>query len=63
MCVFVNLVGYLQIILTENKKKLVNIKAMIAFAGLMRLSRGQQDASLAMTIRPRWPLSELPKVS
>lgn len=37
--------------------------AMIAFAGLMRLSRGQQDASLAMTIRPRWPLSELPKVS
>ncbi len=37
--------------------------AMIAFAGLMRLSRGQEDSSLSMTIRPRWPLSELPKVS
>jgi N6-L-threonylcarbamoyladenine synthase len=36
---------------------------MIAFAGLMRLSHGQKDSSLAMTIRPRWPLSELPKVS
>lgn len=37
--------------------------AMIAFAGLMRLSHGQIDPTLAMTIRPRWPLSELPKVS
>jgi N6-L-threonylcarbamoyladenine synthase len=37
--------------------------AMIAFAGLMRLSHGQIDPTLATVIRPRWPLSELPKVS
>ncbi len=37
--------------------------AMIAFAGLTRLSHGQKDTSLAITIRPRWPLSELPRVS
>ena len=37
--------------------------AMIAFAGLMRLSHGQIDPTLATAIRPRWPLSELPKVS
>ena len=37
--------------------------AMIAFAGLMRLSHGQIDPTLAIAIRPRWPLSELPKVS
>lgn len=37
--------------------------AMIAFAGLMRLSHGQIDPTLAMTIRPRWPLSELLRVS
>ena len=37
--------------------------AMIAFAGLMRLSHGQTDPTLATAIRPRWPLSELPKVS
>ena len=37
--------------------------AMIAFAGLMRLSHGQIDPTLAMAIRPRWPLSELPRVS
>ena len=37
--------------------------AMIAFAGLMRLSHGQIDPTLATAIRPRWSLSELPKVS
>lgn len=37
--------------------------AMIAFAGLTRLSHGHEDASLAITIRPRWQLSELPRVS
>jgi N6-L-threonylcarbamoyladenine synthase len=37
--------------------------AMIAFAGLTRLSQGQKDTSLAITIRPRWPLSELQRVS
>lgn len=37
--------------------------AMIAFAGLTRLSKGQKDASLAITIRPRWPLNELQRVS
>jgi len=37
--------------------------AMIAFAGLTRLSHGQKDTSLAITIRPRWPLNELPRMS
>ena len=37
--------------------------AMIAFAGLTRLSHGQRDTSLSITIRPRWRLSELPRVS
>ncbi len=35
--------------------------AMIAFAGLIRLSRGEYDPSLSIHIRPRWPLSELSK--
>ena len=37
--------------------------AIIAFAGLMRLSHGQIDPTLATAIRPRWPLSDLSKVS
>ena len=36
--------------------------AMIAFAGMTRLCRGEHDLSSAIHIRPRWPLSELSKV-
>jgi N6-L-threonylcarbamoyladenine synthase len=34
--------------------------AMIALAGALRLARGQQE-SLAVSVRPRWPLVELPQ--
>jgi N6-L-threonylcarbamoyladenine synthase len=33
--------------------------AMIALTGALRLARGQQDAALGFSVRPRWPLSEL----
>ena len=33
--------------------------AMIAFAGLQHLMAGQDDANLAISVRPRWPLTEL----
>lgn len=33
--------------------------AMIAYAGMVRLQGGSQ-ASLAVSVRPRWPLEELP---
>ncbi len=33
--------------------------AMIALAGALRLAAGQQAASLAFDVRPRWPLSTL----
>lgn len=33
--------------------------AMIAFAGALRLLQGEHQASLAVTVRPRWPLAEL----
>lgn len=36
--------------------------AMIAYAGALRLARGQQDADVEIKIRPRWPLAELPEV-
>ncbi len=36
--------------------------AMIAFAGALRLARGQADASAQIQIRPRWPLADLPEV-
>ena len=36
--------------------------AMIAFAGMTRLRRGEHDLSSVIYIRPRWPLSELSKV-
>lgn len=35
--------------------------AMIAYAGLIRLKSGV-NSELAVSVRPRWPLSELPKV-
>lgn len=35
--------------------------AMIAYAGLIRLKSGV-SSELAVSVRPRWPLSELPKV-
>lgn len=35
--------------------------AMIAYAGLVRLKGGTQ-AELSVTVRPRWPLAELPAV-
>jgi len=34
--------------------------AMIALAGALRLARGQQE-TLAVSVRPRWPLVELPQ--
>ena len=36
--------------------------AMIAYAGLVRLKGGTR-AELSVTVRPRWPLAELPAVS
>lgn len=33
--------------------------AMIAYAGCQRLLRGDDSASLAVNVQPRWPLSEL----
>ena len=36
--------------------------AMIAFAGMTRLCRGEHDSSLSIHVRPRWPLSELSRV-
>lgn len=36
--------------------------AMIAYAGCQRLLAGQRE-DLAITVRPRWPLTELPPVS
>ena len=36
--------------------------AMIAYAGALRMLRGQQDRETAIHIRPRWPLAELPEV-
>ncbi|KAA9002769.1 tRNA (adenosine(37)-N6)-threonylcarbamoyltransferase complex transferase subunit TsaD [Affinibrenneria salicis] len=33
--------------------------AMIAYAGMVRLSHGSKD-DLAVSVRPRWPLAELP---
>ncbi|AJI94144.1 tRNA (adenosine(37)-N6)-threonylcarbamoyltransferase complex transferase subunit TsaD [Yersinia ruckeri] len=35
--------------------------AMIAYAGLIRLKTGV-DSELVVSVRPRWPLAELPKV-
>ncbi len=35
--------------------------AMIAYAGMVRL-KGEDTSDLSVTVRPRWPLSELPKV-
>ncbi|QPR29134.1 tRNA (adenosine(37)-N6)-threonylcarbamoyltransferase complex transferase subunit TsaD [Edwardsiella hoshinae] len=36
--------------------------AMIAYAGMVRLKSGV-DADLSITVRPRWPLAELPPVN
>jgi len=36
--------------------------AMIAYAGLVRL-RGGAHAGLSVTVRPRWPLAELPAIA
>lgn len=36
--------------------------AMIAYAGLVRL-RGGAHAELSVTVRPRWPLAELPAIA
>lgn len=36
--------------------------AMIAYAGWLRLNAGQQD-DLTIAARPRWPISELPRVA
>ncbi|NAS63344.1 tRNA (adenosine(37)-N6)-threonylcarbamoyltransferase complex transferase subunit TsaD, partial [Pseudomonas syringae pv. actinidiae] len=33
--------------------------AMIAYAGAVRLAQGVTD-ELGITVRPRWPLAELP---
>jgi N6-L-threonylcarbamoyladenine synthase len=33
--------------------------AMIAYAGMVRLKAGH-DVGLGVTVRPRWPLAELP---
>ncbi|PKM22952.1 MAG: tRNA (adenosine(37)-N6)-threonylcarbamoyltransferase complex transferase subunit TsaD, partial [Gammaproteobacteria bacterium HGW-Gammaproteobacteria-14] len=33
--------------------------AMIAFAGALRLAAGERAESLAISVRPRWPLVEL----
>lgn len=35
--------------------------AMIAYAGMVRL-QAQEKSDLAITVRPRWPLSELPAI-
>lgn len=35
--------------------------AMIAYAGMVRL-QAQETSDLAITVRPRWPLSELPAI-
>lgn len=35
--------------------------AMIAYAGLIRLKSGV-NSELSVSVRPRWPLAELPKV-
>lgn len=36
--------------------------AMIAYAGLVRLKSGGISPTLGVTVRPRWPLAELPAV-
>lgn len=33
--------------------------AMIAYAGMVRM-KGDKHADLSVTVRPRWPLAELP---
>lgn len=37
--------------------------AMIALAGALRLQAGQSDGDKPLSLRPRWPLTELSGVS